>query len=234
MKKQIFALLVLSFLIFAGLGSLSSAKETTPIEVVYDVHNDQNATVTWYDENFNPIHYEFSENDNLTVNIHNLNDSDTLLDISIGNLSLTDVPDTIAESNLILSYWKLGQNLGFVANVSNWDIIEEAVANLTINVHTFEMIQTSEFFGISLSIVEIVFNDGVQSTILKYEKETGLLMAVDTGAFGFSLSFSVSEINGSTTFFGEPQTTNPPTTTAVPISFLAIATGIVIRNRKKF
>ncbi len=231
LTKLYFTLVFL--VIIAGLQMPASAQNSTPVVVEYDVLNNQNATVTWYDENFNPIHYQFSEDDNLTVSIYDLNNSETNIDITLGNLTLTNIPDSVASNNLILSYWKLGYSLGFVANASNWENIKIGVENLTMSVHTFTEKSTTDFFGVTLSIIEIVFEDGVQATTLVYEKETGLLLSAETGAFGFTLKFRINTINGGTTFFGEPKTsTTSSSENAVPIAIIGIIMGFAVRRRK--
>ncbi len=174
--------------------------------VVYDILNDQNATVTWWGDE--QLKYNFSSEDDLKVKIHDMSDPNTLLDLEIGNLTVYNVTDNLASTNLALGYWKIPAELGFVAN-STWNATKQQVSNLNLTVNSYAEYVSDDYFGVSLSVVRIEIQDFYQTSTFVYHKADGLLLSANTTVLGYTLEMKIKSINDKTDYYSNEVTNNP-------------------------
>ncbi len=188
-RNTIFGLLILTVLISGAIHSEGHEGEDHTLTVIYDIENDQSEAVTWYD-NGTSTKYIYSSSDTLNLTIYNIENPDSQLDIAIGNLTVENVKDSTASSNLVLGYWKIGGELGFIANLS-WQETKTKLEGLENVTTSFRENTRSDFLGVSIDVVEIALNDSFQRTSLIYRKSDGLLLSSNTTSFGFTLNFTI-------------------------------------------
>ena len=133
MKTPIFK--ILSIVTITLLLSVSATSaEITPISLQYTAEESNNATNIWWDPiSMATVPYNVEQNSTVSVDIDDMNDFNSILDITIGNITREGINDNEAESALAFGYWKLQGLFGFIANTS-WDnvISEFNELNLTV------------------------------------------------------------------------------------------------------
>ncbi len=177
-----------------------TSAEITPITMQYIVEESNNATNIWWDPiSMSTVPYNIEQNSTIAVEIVDLNDFNSTMDITIGNITREGITDNEAESALAFGYWKLQGLFGFIANTS-WDVVisEFNTLNLTVqSVHETE----GNFLGVLIDIVEFTFKDDFQTTTLVYDRLDGILLYASSEVLGFQLTIAIDSINDDTAYF---------------------------------
>ncbi len=208
----------------------SGAIPATAVEVSYKVLNSQTNPATWYEPN-NSVKYTFTKNTLMNVTLFNPSQSFTNVTIQLGNLTKT-ADDAEANSALVLGYWKIGKELGFIAN-QTWDVTKQLISGLNSTVHSYEE-TTQSILGKPYTVVKIHIEDKFQNTQLTYQKNSGVLVYANTSSFGFWLNFEIFSIKGTISNFNTNQSPTPGLQTfIISLTMLSIIVYTKIRNHKK-
>ena len=177
-----------------------TSAEITPISLQYIAEESNNATNIWWDPiSMSTIPYNVEQNSTISVDIDDMNDFNSTLDITIGNITREGINDNEAESALAFGYWELQGLFGFIAN-NSWDNVISEFNDLNLTVQSVDETE-GEFLGEIIDIVEFRYNDDFQTTTLVYDRLDGILLFASSEVFGFHLTVSIISINDDTVYF---------------------------------
>lgn len=215
MRKQIFVTMIVSF-IFLSIGMVHS--ETTSTQLEYSVLGSNETVNGWY----NPdgtfySNYTIANGSVITIDFQDVTDFNSHLNITVGNITVSDILDSNVDGALTLGYWQFPNTFGFVAN-NSWDAVTEDFMGLDkINP---EVIKNSEYevLGGQAGFIEFKLDDGVfQQTHLVYD-ENGILVYAKTKAGNFHLELEIKSLNSDTEYYKN----------TLPFSFSGVFLGLVI------
>lgn len=225
-KFTIFTILLLSLLALQQIDP-SLAQSSDEFNLVYEVKSSNETNNLWFNSDYSAsFNYNIEINSTFRVDIVNVSDPLSALDIVIGNLTRSNITDYETEQSLAIGYWALPNMFGFIANTS-WADVEIDFTDYTFNNSDF--IKTEqEYLGASVSGYNISFSDVYQRTSLFYEEDNGILLAASTDVFGFTLEFSILSINGESEYYKSLQNPLP----IQPFSIVLILLSIPLLKKK--
>lgn len=219
-KFAIFTALFLSLLAFQQIDP-SLAQSSGEYNLVYEVISSNETNNLWFNSDYSAsFNYNIEINSTIQVDIVNVSDPLSALDIIIGNLTRSNITDYEAEQSLAIGYWALPNMFGFMANTS-WIDVETDFTDYTFNSSEFKKTE-QDHLGASVSGYIISFSDAYQSTSLFYEEENGILLTASTNVFGFMLEFSILSINGDREYYKSLESSLPIQTLSVVLALLLI------------
>ncbi|OLS28428.1 MAG: hypothetical protein HeimC2_06470 [Candidatus Heimdallarchaeota archaeon LC_2] len=233
MKSPIFYFIITFLLLFSVTNSIVAHEEHRPegpTSLIYDVTFSNEANNIWYDSILNEAStYHILNNTQVLLNVTEISDPQSSYDITIGNVTKTDVPDYMVEEVLALGYYSLPRTFGFIANTT-WLDTKAALEVFADGNTDFQLTEFSfpreTLLGGELHTTLIEYSDSFQSTSLVYEQESGILLRMNSTAGGFSLSMSIQSINDNTEYYFEEDTTSSTTTDDTPISIFFSLIGV--------
>ena len=228
-NNSLFSILLL-FVIITSLTLVNSTpynlKGQTTVQ--YDVVQSNNSTSYWSnypaDGGYN---YHIENGSQITVIFSDIIDRNSDFNMTVGNLTLHSVTESLVQDNLALGYWSLGNTFGFISD-TNWDTIKTKLTNtdgLTSDVST----NKADFLSGKVTVEVISFADDYQNTTLVYEKQLGLLLFAYTDVFGFVLGITINNINGSTDVFRAESSSLP--VSMIPVFFSLIALSLLLKRK---
>ncbi|MHA1124213.1 MAG: hypothetical protein ACTSO7_00905 [Candidatus Heimdallarchaeota archaeon] len=239
-NKIIQKILALSILFVIGFG-LAQIKDNTLVSGVFPAGDYIGEHMTWNVENItsennqwlNWTSFSFQANwhadigDKLNISIigyKTISEKDYLeCDFKFGNLSL-ETNDYDIGYNLAISCYPW--NGGLIALESNWyDLVNQAPFNTTTT--TIDTDTEYTIFGKIVNAVKVEHDDGFQTSVIYYEKDTGVLLYVDTKAGFFRLTLKLEDVS-----LGLPSKTDLSGIGFIT-SILVASTSLLLIKKKK-
>ena len=150
------------------------------------------ATYTWYNGDYSQsFPYHVTNASEMRVELAKPSDSNTELNITLGNLTRTGIYDNETEPNLGLGYYKLSDNLGFVAPTT-WASLDLRLSALNFSTYHFQSPIKYQFGAAQFDAVNITFADSFQQSTLIYDLNTGVLYYANVVIGNFVLSFYIT------------------------------------------
>lgn len=230
MKKPIYLLIPLLFLACGIMHPVHINGKSLDNFARYSVESSSNSTNAWFNADYSQsFNYHIEPGSKILVNFTNSADSEQMISITVGNLTRSNISDSEAAENLVLNYYEMKGDLGFLANTS-WTKMEQAFN--TINFDEME-IETRHrtYLGRTLETERFHFISGGQNTSLIYEQRTGLLVEASTGFSDYQISLVID----ATDLIPDYEISDVSTS---PISLVMLLGSImvlmVIRRQQKF
>ncbi len=155
--------------------------------------------------------------------------NEPLLDLEIGNLTMSNITDVSVESNLALGYWTVSQN-GLITN-TNITLLKEKFDSLLPNTTSYSLDElVLSYLGGNIAVIILSIQDAFQKTNLIYDKSTGLILSANVTAGNFILDFTIYSINRNCYFYASSTTTKFTPFIFQLFSFSLILT-IIIKRR---
>lgn len=194
-------ILILTSLILV---SSTSAQTEYDIELTYIVTESNNNTIAWYVppmyiESFN---YHIESGSEIDVGIYDAENNNTLIDIEVGNLTRTGIPDSEPEETMILGHYLAPAVFGFMA-YNDWNEVSSILSELTVETVEFERSVTYELDGEEKDAVSIWIEGGGQNTTLLYDETKGFLIKATTSFGNYGLAISLREVTDNTSAVNE-------------------------------
>ena len=175
----------------------TSADSTYQNQFKYDVTSTNNGTDYWYSYVTSTLYtYVVDNNSQLVVDVKDMSNTNSLVNVQIGNLTITDVPDSEAAENLILGYFGLPDAFGFLTS-TDWEKAQNDLA-LQENVTSDVTVSTTARYHLqteNLRTANITITAGAQQTFLVYDATSGYLLEASSSFFGFFLNFKLGTYN---------------------------------------
>ncbi len=197
LQKLIILVLIIS--VFTSGNYVANAEQNNTV-IQYVVTKSNNATYSWWDSaSMKSYHYSVAINSTVSVSIYNMSDSNTAIDINIGNLTMNNINDSDAESALALGYWQIPYRFGFLANTS-WDKLQTDLSDIK-DIDAGISSGKGDYLGNNLDIKIVKLKDQYQNTTLIYNAKDGVLLYAYSEVFGFLLELNIFSINQNTTYY---------------------------------
>lgn len=215
----------------------SIAHETHTIEgevnVIYNVTFSNNATNYWYDYSTGlaPTFHVNNETQ-LTLTIANVSDTQSEMDLSIGNATFLDSPDWEVEEALAIGFYKVPATFGFVAN-NSWTTTKFAMDQLMLDSFNFSLPHL-QYLGGEVDSVVFEFQGDSQITRLIYDQSSGILLEAASTIFGYNLEFKIHSINGDQNFHKLDETSESTDDTTIFNSILISTAFFVLVIKRKY
>jgi hypothetical protein len=156
--------------------------------------------VEWWPYSSDPPYNVTFNTKILEVHVKEFDNSNSDLVIKIGDQEI-ETKDTEADGNLVLGYWNISLDSGFIAD-TNWDSLEQQLEDNTF-ITSFNMTRnvTSHTFTLNddqatVDAIQYTFEDGFQTTTLLYSSKEGVLLYAITGFGNYLLEIEIDEVHG--------------------------------------
>ncbi|MHA2170766.1 MAG: hypothetical protein ACXADH_01445 [Candidatus Kariarchaeaceae archaeon] len=179
---------------------------------------------SWVNPDYSPVaNYTINNSSTIDVEVPDIHDPVSNLNITIGNFTREFITDGEAELSLTLGHYLLPNRFGFLANTS-WNDVRGEFNKIEWNTSSFQTNLRDTYLGGEIEVVLVSFSDGFQTTTLVYEKAHGVLLLAKTEVGNFFIEFQITTINTNPKYFAQFSDENTLATQFVPIiiSFLLV------------